>query len=152
MKVYLAAPYAARPQVADYAAQLTRIGFTVTSRWLTETHELNAGSLDAAPGIDDDTISRAAYDDLYDVDKSELFVLLTEEAVGVGSKSGGRHVETGYFMAKRGARFVIVVGDPENIFHRMADVTCVPDWHEAVVELSRRLVAVERSLPQELVR
>ena len=49
MHVYLAAPYASRDQLRDYAAQLTRIGFTVTSSWLKESHEINEGTINAAP-------------------------------------------------------------------------------------------------------
>jgi len=149
MKVYLAAPYAARPIAADYAAQLTRIGFTVTSRWMQEPYEITDDTVDAAPGLDDATVSGHASDDLYDVSRADLF---TEKAAGAGSRSGGRHVETGYFICNKGTTGLIVVGEPENIFHRMAGVTVVPDWHEAVLEVSARLVGHERSMPQELVR
>lgn len=140
MKVYLAAPYGSRDTIREYAAQLRRIGFVVTSTWLEEQHEINAGTQGAATALADGQVSQHAYDDLRDVESSDLFVLFTAASVGVEG-GGGRHVETGYFMAKRGTAHTIVVGEPENIFHRMAVVTRVPDWHEAVIELSSRLVA-----------
>lgn len=147
MKVYLAAPYGARDTIRDYAAQLHRIGFEVTSTWLNEQHEINAGTQHAAAALSDDQVSGHAYDDLRDVQRSHLFVLFTAAAVGVEG-GGGRHIETGYFIANCGTAHVIVVGEPENIFHRMATVTAVPDWHEAVIELSSRLAASLRDQPR----
>lgn len=148
MKVYLAAPYAARELVAGYATELTRIGYTVTSTWLKETHEINPGTTDAATDLDAATVSGHAQDDLRDVYVSDLFVLFTGKAVRIpDAGSGGRHVETGYFIAQRGTAHVIVVGEPENIFHRMTAVTRVPDWHEAVIELSARLVEDRTNQP-----
>lgn len=137
MRVYLAAPYGSRDIVREYALQLTRIGFEVTSSWLNEQHEINAGTQHAASALSDDQVSGHAYDDLRDVERSHLFVLFTATAVGVEG-GGGRHIETGYFVATAGASNIVVVGEPENIFHRMATVTVVADWHEAVVELSSR--------------
>lgn len=143
MKVYIAAPYQSRDRIRAYAAELTRIGFTVTSTWLGETHEINEGTTGAATALPDEEVASHAYDDLRGVREADLFVLITESIAGhLGG--GGRHVETGYFMAKHGPRHIVVVGDPENIFHRSKGVTVVPDWHEAVIELSARLVEDRR--------
>lgn len=149
MRVYLAAPYGSRDTVRAYAEQLTRIGFTVTSSWLKGTHDINDGTQGAAAALPDAQVDQHARDDIRDIDKSELLVLFTAASVGVEG-GGGRHVETGYALAKVGASHIIVVGEPENVFHRLTAVTRVPDWHEAIVELSSRLVTFERSQPQEL--
>lgn len=139
MKVYLAAPYVARDQIRDYAAELTRIGYEVVARWLQEQHEITDGTTGPATALDDDQVAGHAHDDLHDVTRANLFVLFTAEAVGGETGSGGRHVETGYAIAKNIP--VIVVGKPENIFHRLGRAcTVVPDWHQAVLELSARLV------------
>lgn len=146
MKIYLAAPYAARERVKDYAAELTRVGFTVTSSWLDEKHDIKPETVGAATGLNDAQASTHVETDLRDIDRSDLLVLFTERAVGVDGSSGGRHVETGYALAI--GYPVLVVGEPENIFHRSTRrVTCVPDWHEAVVELSHRLVDYHRAAP-----
>lgn len=147
MRVYLAAPYGSRDTIRSYAAQLSRIGFEVTSSWLNEKHEINAGTQHAASALSDDQVSAHAFDDLYDVGRSHLFVLFTAASVGVEG-GGGRHVETGYFLSTEGASQVIVVGEPENIFHRMAPVTVVTDWYEAVIELSSRLATSLREQPR----
>lgn len=156
MKIYIAAPYAARAQVRRYADQLTRIGFTCTMRWTEETHEINDGTTGAATALTDDEVAGHAADDLRDVERADLFVLLTAQACGlavISAASGGRHVETGYFIAKdRGANNVYVVGEPENIFHRLYGVNICATWHDAVLALAARLVKHERALPQELCR
>jgi hypothetical protein len=149
MRVYLAAPYGSRETVRGYAQQLSRIGFTVTSRWLDEQHDITPGTEKAAVELSDAEVTRHALDDLEDVKGSDLLVLFTAMAVG-REGGGGRHVETGYFIGHRGTRHVVVVGEPEHIFHRMKGVIIVPNWHEAVVELSSRLVEHERAQPQEL--
>lgn len=146
MKVYLAAPYAARDTVRSYAAELTRIGFTVTSSWLNETHEINAGTIGAATELDDDAVAQHAHQNLLDIDKAGLLVSITAATLSVDGGSGGRHVETGYAIAQ--GLPVIVVGEPENVFHRLGRAACtvVPDWHEAVIELSHRLVNQPRAV------
>lgn len=152
MRVYLAAPYAARDLVKNYADELTRIGVTFTSTWLTDTNELTTGALGPANDLDDITIARHIQADFDDIDKADTLVLFTATALPdlpVGkTTSGGRHVETGYFIANHGTENVIVVGPPENVFHRARDIFLAPDWHEAVIELSHRLVQAERDTPR----
>lgn len=96
-----------------------------------------------------------------DIKLSDLLVLLTESAsalVGGTATSGGRHVETGFALAL--GKPVIVVGAPENVFHRLRakpgvhgwSVQCVADWHEAVLVLAGRLVEHERAAAREVSR
>lgn len=151
MRIYLAAPYAAREQVRGYRDELHRIGFKVTSSWLDEDHDIAPGTVGAATDLDDATVAMHAEDDLHDIREADLFVMLTAAAAdtnGATSTSGGRHVETGYAIGHLGTTRVIVVGEPENVFHRMVGVTVCPTWHEAVVNLSGRLVAHVGALPQ----
>lgn len=149
MRLYIAAPYGSRDTVRLYAEQLTHIGYTVTSTWLEETHEITPGTEGAAVELPDSQVDKHARDDIRDIDKSDLLVLFTAAVVGVEG-GGGRHVETGYALAKIGAANVVVVGEPENVFHRLTAVTRVPDWTEALVHLGHRLVEHERSQPQGL--
>lgn len=139
MKVYLAAPYAARDSIRDKAAQLKRIGFTVTSTWLQETHEINAGTVGPALALNPSETESHVRTDVKDVLGSDLLVVFTNDTAGVASSSGGRHVETGIAMSK--GIPVVVVGQPENIFHRSTYCLVVPTWEEALVELAARLIA-----------
>ncbi len=118
VRVYLAAPYAAREQVRLIAAGLRRGGYEITSRWLDETHEITDGTTGAAAELTDQQVSQHAYDDLLDIDIADVLVAFTGASLSVANAgSGGRHVETGYALAK--GLPIIVVGPPENVFHRL---------------------------------
>jgi nucleoside 2-deoxyribosyltransferase len=147
LTVYLAAPYGSRDTIAGYAAELTSIGITVTSSWLAEKHEINDGTQGAATALSDDQVADHANTDLREVRDSDVLVLFTAAAVGVEG-GGGRHVETGAALAL--GKPVLVVGEPENVFHRLGprQVFLVADWHAAVLDLARRFVVAQRPLPE----
>lgn len=137
MKVYLAAPYASRSLIRMYAAHLRRERDMVcTSSWLQETHQINAGTQGAATALPDDQVAKHATDDLSNVLEADVLVLFTSAYVHAEG-GGGRHVETGYALAL--GTPVIVVGEPENVFHRLGAprVVVVPTWGAALVELDR---------------
>lgn len=151
LRAYLAAPYAAREQVADYARELVEVGFDVTASWLDEEHEINSGTLGAAPALTGEEVARHAATDLDDIDRCDVLIVFTAAALGLHAEdcaSGGRHVETGYALAK--GIPVLVVGEPENVFHRLDHanlmtmvrtgwwVQRVPTWADAVAELRAR--------------
>jgi nucleoside 2-deoxyribosyltransferase len=144
MRVYIAAPYAAREQVRGYTEELVRIGFTSSASWVKETLEIGSGTVGAATDLADGEAARLADVDLKDVERSDILVLITAaqaDMIGGKGSSGGRHVETGYAMAL--GKPVIVVGEPEHLFHRLGRAcTVVPNWHEALIELSSRLVTL----------
>lgn len=137
-RVYIAAPYAARDRMPFYVAKLERLGVTVTSSWLREDLEINADTLGAAPGLTDAEVSGHAQTDLEDINDSDVLILFTASFLNISAKdntSGGRHVETGYALAI--GLHVIVVGEPENVFHRMTNgvVEVVPDAHGVEIAL-----------------
>lgn len=146
MNVYLAAPYAARDALRQCADDLTRLGHACTSSWLNETTEIGAGTVGVATDITDVQAALHVRTDLLDVARSDALVVWTwkaaEPIVTGGGNSGGRHVETGAAMAK--GIPVVVIGAPENIFHRAANVTCVTDWHEACLALAD----IEAAMPK----
>jgi nucleoside 2-deoxyribosyltransferase len=147
LSVYLAAPYAARDAIRGYADELERIGMTVTSTWLHEQTELGSGTTGAATALGDEQVKRHCLDDFADIRNADALVLFTESAAaalmaGGTATSGGRHVETGYALAKD--KHVVIVGAPENVFHRgVCDQ--VEDWHDAVLHLVRLEKALHRS-------
>jgi nucleoside 2-deoxyribosyltransferase len=143
MEVYLAAPYIARDALREYAADLELVGMGVTSRWLKEDHALTPGNLGAAPEVDADAVRQHCEADFADIYAADVVVVFTGSAIaaiveGVESAedarlhTGGRHVETGYALAL--GKPVVVIGTPENVFHRGA-ARVVPSWHRAVLEL-----------------
>lgn len=135
MKIYLAAPYASRDAIRTYAAEIRSIGITVTSSWLDEEHEINAGTEGAATSLTDEQVDKHAQADLRDIRESDLLVLFTAAYVGTEG-GGGRHVETGIALALN--KPVLVVGEPENVFHRTTGVFTFPNWHATTLDLARR--------------
>lgn len=155
MKVYIAAPYAARELAKAYADELATIGIECTSTWVTETTTIDNQSTGAATGLADYQVKQHVTTDLRDIARADVLVHLTAEHVWRNTNtgcvnwnaplfhSGGRHVELGYALARN--KFIVSVGDPENVFHR-GRATNVPNWHGAVLAL----VQIEDRLPQEV--
>lgn len=90
----------------EKADELFALGHTCTSRWRFEQ-----GAGDGSEVIHKEHYMEAARVDLEDIDSAEMLVLLN----GQVSKTGGKHVETGYAIAK--GKKVVVVGPVENVFH-----------------------------------
>lgn len=140
--VYLAGPYAARDTLAAYAHELMDVGYRVRCRWLDGTHELGP----EGPAVEAARADRIrwAREDLQDVGGADILVSFTAAAVlpvteQHRGKSGGRHIETGYALAL--GKKVILVGEPENVFHWLPEVERHTDWHAALIALAGRLVA-----------
>lgn len=140
-RLYLAGAYAARDRLAQTAHSLEALGHTVTSRWLKATHAIHPGTEGAALDHDQDYTATHVAEDFADIDAADVLVLYTAVAMmdidrsladpyaAARLRAGGRHIETGYALA-RGKR-VIVVGEPENIFHRGA-CTVAPTFYDLV--------------------
>jgi nucleoside 2-deoxyribosyltransferase len=140
VKVYLAGPYGSRDLLRTYADLVRETGCEVTSTWLNETHDITPGTEGAATELSDEVVLGHALMDLADIRKSDLVVLFTAAVVGVEG-GGGRHIETGYALAQYIP--IIVVGEPENVFHRMSDlVTICPTFGDTIAQL-RALLAAE---------
>lgn len=132
MKIYLASAYQTRDVIRGYAAELSFIDMKCTSSWLNEEHKISAGTVGAATDLEDAQVRQHVMNDYNDVSDSDVLVLFTESVTGEKG-GGGRHVETGFALAK--GKKVIVIGEPENVFHRGPQVTIVPNWHEALLQL-----------------
>jgi hypothetical protein len=123
MKVYLAAQFARQAELRIHREELEAVGVPVTSTWLDEQH------------IDNDTekYRRNAEKDLWDIEMSDALVLFTGHPYH-GSVDeiarGGRHVETGFALAK--GLEVIICGPLENIFHYTHFCTVLPDWARTI--------------------
>lgn len=114
MTVYIAAPFKRKREAQEVAAQLAELGVKATSRWHS-TH----------PSTDDPAeLAIQAKEDLDDVDQADVFMLLNYKG-WVMEGQGGKHVETGYALA-RGKR-VVLVGKRWNVFHYLPQVEVVTD-------------------------
>jgi nucleoside 2-deoxyribosyltransferase len=151
LKVYLAAPYVARDALRQYADELRLIGMVCTSSWLTEDVEIKQGTIGATVEQTEDQVQGHCKKDFADIDRANVLVVFTGEVVRTSMAlpdpmlssqlhTGGRHVETGYALAKY--KPVIVIGPAENVFHRGACIRAT-NWHCAVLAL----INLDRALP-----
>lgn len=128
MKIYLAAPYAARDILKDDLAFWADHGHEVTCGWVKGTRPLETASFGISAHSTQEEVEAHTQMDFDDIDAADALVLYTSEYLtaraGWGNTeaseknlhSGGRHVETGYALAK--GKPVIVVGPLENVFQR----------------------------------
>ncbi len=136
--VYLAGPYAARARLNGFAGDLRTMLVDVTASWLDETHDIAPGTVDAATDLSDAEVARHAVTDIEDIANADLLILITADVAGVpAATSGGRHVETGVAIAS--GIPVLVVGQPENVFHRLGaaeQVYLADDWEHALRKIA----------------
>jgi hypothetical protein len=123
MKIYLAARYGRKSELIDYAEQLTALGFTVVSRWLTSDRDSLAH---------EDWIKYAVWD-LEDIASVDTVISFTQEPRAAIGTRGGRHVEFGYAHAL--GKRLIIVGPREHVFHWLPNAEHCESWHEAMALL-----------------
>lgn len=116
--IYLAGRFTRKDELATYANDLEALGYTVTSRWLTGTHDATTEH-----ALTDADLARFAREDLEDIDAADWLIFFAETP-DAGYMSGGRHVEFGYALAK--GKSVYVIGPAENVFH--AGHVCWSSW------------------------
>lgn len=122
MKIYLCARYGRRDELRGYAAEATRAGLHVVSRWLYVQDDDSC--------TDPAEQARWAERDWDEIRQCDALVFFTEaDPASPGAGRGGRNVEWGLALAMR--RMRILVGAPENCFHQLAYRT-FPTWAEAL--------------------
>lgn len=125
-RVYVAGRFSRRHEFRRFADALTTAGHSITSRWLySEDHHLELGGTPSPAAT-------AAARDLEDVRAATVCVAFTERS-GRRQGRGGRHVELGVALAL-GLR-LIVVGDPEHIFHLLPEVERVATAEAALAAI-----------------
>jgi hypothetical protein len=113
-RVYVAAPWVRREEAREAAQQIANAGFEITSRWLTAHAETDDPAL----------LAQEAQHDIDDVRLANAIVLLNLE------KSEGKAVETGIALALR--RFVVMIGEPSNVFHHLPQIKRVSSLDAAI--------------------
>lgn len=125
MKIYLAAPYAARDLLKDHLPFWEGLGYEVTCSWVNGTRAIAKDTLGASEASTDDEVFEHVTGDLDDIDQADALVHYTANYLKTRANfndetdnlhSGGRHVETGYALAR--GKAVVYIGDPENVFQR----------------------------------
>lgn len=133
MKIYLAAPYAARDILKEHLQFWQDAGHEVTCGWVKGTRPLGVASYGISAVSTDEEVTAHAEMDLADIDAADALVHYTAQYLrsldpSLGDvthnlHSGGRHVETGYAIAKD--KPVVIIGPMENIFQRGLCMTAI---------------------------
>ena len=143
---YLAARYSRREALVGYADLLRELCHEVTSRWLEGQHQADELEIAAAGHVHEvpEVARRFAEEDVEDVTFADVVVAFSEPPRSSSSR-GGRHVEfgmalgwvlAGYRSLDGRARRVVVIGQRENVFHCLREVTVFPDWSSFVDHLA----------------
>lgn len=117
MKVYLAAQFARQAEMRHCREDLLSIGWHVVSSWLDEEA--------------DDRVDPVVYgeNDLWDLHNAEAIIFFTGPPYlgGIDEVArGGRHFELGW--AYHAGKVIIIIGEPENIFHYFPDMQHFKTW------------------------
>ena len=120
MRVYIAARYSRKNEIARLVPIFGAHGISVCSRWLRETEALDCKLSDFSPEFCRDI----AEVDLEDIEMCDAMVFFSEDPL-VGTPRGGRHVEFGFALGL--GKRIVVIGGAENIFHHLPGVVHYPD-------------------------
>ena len=127
MRIYLAAAFSRRAELAAYAAELRALGHEVTSRW--HEGDQHQASEEELLGNDQTIAIRLASEDWDDLERAELLTAFTD---GQQHRHGARHAEFGLAL---GLYMVCwIVGPREHLFHALADRQFAT-WEEAKAAL-----------------
>lgn len=128
MNVYLAARFAARPQMREYAAQLTALGFRVTAHWIWVEGDPTESVVAPAER------TAAALQDVGDLMASHMVIAFDGDPADPNTERGGRHVEFG--MAVGFGKTLVYVGERRHVFHYLPSVLHYPTWADLLAQLS----------------
>src|SRR5262245_43482739 len=120
IKFYLAAAFSRRDELNNYALELTRAGFEITSRWLTQHQKIDLH--DKVARYSAEERRRFALHDFEDVCRADRLIAFTENPYRTREygNRGGRHVELGMALAL--AKHAYVVGYRENVFCHLPQI------------------------------
>jgi nucleoside 2-deoxyribosyltransferase len=120
-RVYLAAQYHRKNEIAAFVAQLRGLGIDVVSTWTDEPYN---------PAVQLAELTESALCELAERDIREILRADTVVMFSVGdqeaTRRNGRMVEFGIGLAAD--KRMIVCGPRENLFHYLSDVEVYPDW------------------------
>jgi nucleoside 2-deoxyribosyltransferase len=126
MRIYLAAQFRRREELAGHVPAFEAAGHEVTSRWLGQDTPADGKMTNHEP----ETNVRFAEHDLEDVDAADALVFFAEDPL-IGIPRGGRHVEFGWALAS--GKKIAVVGPRENVFHWLLPTEAIHASVEALL-------------------
>ena len=133
MKLYLAAGFSRKHEIAGKSLELENLGINVTSTWPWE---------DAAPDsklteVSDDYLRLNARKDLYEIINSDGLILFTQSPLKPFCR-GGRMHEAGFAMGL--GKTIMVCGPKENIFHWLPEIAQFDTWERLKQALTTAII------------
>jgi nucleoside 2-deoxyribosyltransferase len=133
MKVYLAAGFSRKNEIAEKSQELENLGIVVTSTWPWE---------DAAPDsklsdCTENELQKLARKDLNEILRSDALILFTQSPEESFVR-GGRMVETGFALGT--GKNVLVCGPKENIFFYLPEIRQFNTWEELKATLTKAIL------------
>lgn len=126
MKVYLAARFSRRDELATYREQLIRYGHTCECRWLTDpAHRIEVDDLRSNAHRFNQEL---AWHDLHDLAAADTCVFFAP-----GGSRGGCHVEFGYALAA--GKRLVWVGERGHVFSYLPAVEQFDTFEECMVKV-----------------
>ena len=124
MKIYVAGSFVDQSVLRDEANAIWKAGHVVTGTWLQE--------ISRSPHISSDEHKRKiAIKDLVEAREADLIVLDNRRS------SGGKNVEWGIAISQFQNKLLVLIGEPSNVFHYLADYTFAA-WEEFITWLQTR--------------
>lgn len=134
MKIYVAAPWAAKDDARRAAELVLTAGHEVVSSWIDEEDRDYGpvgyyGDTDHRGTPHGTDLAERAVQDLDDLQKAEVFLLLNTQ------KSEGKTVETGVAIWE--GMPILAVGKPTNVFHYLDTITWFDTVEDAIAAIGR---------------
>ena len=124
MKIYVAGSFIDQSILRDEANAIWKAGHVVTGTWLQE--------ISRSPHISSDEHKRKiAIKDLVETREADLIVLDNRR------RRGGKNVEWGIAISQFQNKLLVLIGEPSNVFHYLADYTFTT-WEEFIAWLQTR--------------
>jgi nucleoside 2-deoxyribosyltransferase len=134
MKVYLAAGFARKQEIAEKSQELRSLGIMVTSTWPYEDMQPDAKLNE----VTDEYWAENARRDLNEILAADALILFTHDPL-IPFCRGGRMHEAGF--AQGSGKTLLVCGPKENIFHWLPEVNQFDTW-EALKETLVKAILV----------
>ena len=130
MRVYLAAGFSRKNEIAEKSQELENLGIKVTSTWPWE----NAAPNSTLDEVGDDYLIFNGRKDLNEILAADALILFTQSPL-IPFCRGGRMHEAGFAMGL--GKTLLICGPKENIFHYLPEVNQFDTWEQLKATLTK---------------
>jgi nucleoside 2-deoxyribosyltransferase len=137
MRVYLAAGFSRKNEIAEKSQELENLGIKIVSTWTNDSEELDDKIYDCQSSEDFCTLSELARKDENEIKRCDALVLFTQSPK-IPFYRGGRMDEAGFARAL--GKTILVCGPRENLFHYLPEINQFNTWEELKATLTKAIL------------